>query len=426
MKCVFSVDLSLLREGNLMRKRKLSIRALFVAVLIVMLAAPACLGIPIRPEVLSRVAERSTSQAKAEGSATPQPEAKSNDIAQAQAEGAAAAQARSAPALSQPPTSARRTDLESGTIVNVARAVRPAVVNITTQQIAYDFYLRPIPEEGGTGSGVIFDKRGFILTNNHVVEDARGLKVTLPDGRTFDGKIVGTDPRSDIAVVRIDAQDLPIAELGNSDDLEIGETVVAIGNALALPGGPTVTAGIVGALGRTIRESSGAALYDLIQTDAAINPGNSGGPLVNLQGKVVGINTAIAANAPGGGIGFAIAITSARPIAEQLMAQGRVIRPWLGVVLQPVTPSLAARYNLSVKNGALIYQLQRNTPAARAGLRRGDIIVRFGNDDIQDDFSFLKALSKHRIGETVPVTVVRDSDRATINVTLEEMPANAQ
>ncbi|MDA8189199.1 MAG: trypsin-like peptidase domain-containing protein, partial [Dehalococcoidales bacterium] len=188
-----------------MRKRRLSIRALFVAVLIVVLATPACLGIPIRPEVLSRVAERSTSQAKSEGSATPQPEAKSNDTAQAQAEGAAAAQARSAPALSQPPTSARRTDLESGAIVNVARAVRPAVVNITTQQIAYDFYLRPIPEEGGTGSGVIFDKRGFILTNNHVVEDARGLKVTLPDGRTFDGKIVGTDPRSDIAVVKIDA-----------------------------------------------------------------------------------------------------------------------------------------------------------------------------------------------------------------------------
>ncbi len=273
---------------------------------------------------------------------------------------------------------------------------------------------------------MIFDKSGLILTNNHVVENAQGLKVTLPDGRSFDGKIVGTDPRSDLAVVKIQGNDLPTAELGDSNKLQIGETVVAIGNALALPGGPTVTSGIVGALGRTIRESNGAVLYDLIQTDAAINPGNSGGPLINLQGQVVGINTAIASDAPGGGIGFAISISSARPIAEQLISHGRVVRPWLGVTLQNITPGLAARYNLPVSKGAIVASVQRNTPAARAGIRQGDIIVKFGDDEIQDDVSLLRALSKRRVGETVPIIIVRGNEHLSVSITLEAMPANDQ
>ncbi|MBI2955414.1 MAG: trypsin-like peptidase domain-containing protein [Chloroflexi bacterium] len=337
-----------------------------------------------------------------------------------------AALARTLPSLEPPLPPARKDDTESGAITRVAQAVRPAVVNITTQQIAYDFYMRPVPEESGTGSGVIFDKDGYILTNNHVVENSQGLKVTLPDGRTSDGKIIGTDARSDLAVIKITGEDLPTAELGDSDALQIGETVIAIGNALSLSGGPTVTAGIVGALGRTIRESNGAVLYDLIQTDAAINPGNSGGPLIDLRGRVVGINTAIAASAPGGGIGFAIAINSARPIAKQLLAQGRVVRPWLGVTLQNITPGLAARYNLPVSKGALVYSFQRNTPAARAGLRRGDIIIRLGEDEVQDDASLLKAMSKRRIGETVTLVVVRDAQRISLDIILEEMPANAQ
>lgn len=329
--------------------------------------------------------------------------------------------ARGLPSLATPvPGSVQR---EATAIVRVAQLVRPAVVNITTQQIAYDWYLRPIPEDSGTGSGVIFDRSGLILTNNHVVEGAQGITVALPDGRTFEGQMVGTDPRSDLAVVKISAQDLPVAELGDSDALQIGEQVVAIGNALALPGGPTVTSGIVGALGRSIREENGAVLYDLIQTDAAINPGNSGGPLVNLEGQVVGINTAIA-NAPGGGIGFAIAINAARPIAEQLVTQGRVVRPWMGVTFQNVTPSLAARYGLGVQKGVLVWNVVRGTPAAKAGLRRGDIIVKFGNDEIDDDVAMLKSLARHKVGDRVTMVVARENQTLQIDIVLEEMPAS--
>lgn len=312
---------------------------------------------------------------------------------------------------------------ESTSIIRVAQLVRPAVVNITTQQIAYDWYLRPIPEESGAGSGVIFDHSGLILTNNHVVEGAQGITVALPDGRTFEGQVVGTDSTSDLAVVRINGQDLPAAQLGDSDALQIGEQVVAIGNALALPGGPTVTSGIVGALGRSIREPNGAVLYDLIQTDAAINPGNSGGPLVNLRGQVVGINTAIA-DAPGGGIGFAIAINAAKPIAEQLVSQGHVTRAWIGATFQNVTPGLAARYNLGVKKGVLVWSVVRNTPAAKAGLRRGDIIVQFGNSQIDDDVAMLKSLAASKVGDRVPIVIVREGKKLQIDIVLEEMPTS--
>lgn len=325
------------------------------------------------------------------------------------------------PARAQTATSASQAEAPS--IIRVAQIVRPAVVNITTQQLAYDWYLRPIPEASGSGSGVVFDASGLILTNNHVVERAQGTTVALPDGRTFEGQIVGTDVRSDLAVVKISGPNLPVAELGDSDALQVGEQVVAIGNALALPGGPTVTSGIVGALSRSIREENGVVLYDLIQTDAAINPGNSGGPLVNMRGQVIGINTAIA-NAPGGGIGFAIAINTARPIAQQLITQQRVIRPWMGVTFQSVTPGLAARYNLGVKKGVMITTIVRGTPAAKAGLRRGDIIVKFGDDQTDDDIAMLKSLNRHRVGETVSATVVREDNTIQIDITLEEMPAS--
>ncbi|MBI4318777.1 MAG: trypsin-like peptidase domain-containing protein [Chloroflexi bacterium] len=325
------------------------------------------------------------------------------------------------PSLTTPARPAPQIDQSAHPIVRVAQIVRPAVVNISTQQIGFDFNLRPVPEESGAGSGVIFDKSGYILTNNHVVEEAQGLKVTLPDGRIFDGAVLGADPRTDLAVVKIEGRDFPTAELGDSDVLQIGEPVVAIGNALALRGGPTVTSGIVGALGRTIREPNGAILYDLIQTDAAINPGNSGGPLVNLSGQIVGVNTAIA-NAPGGGIGFAIAINSARPIAQQLITQGRVVRPWLGISMLSITPSIAARNSLPVSSGVIVTQVQRDSPAARVGLRRLDMITRFDDEQIDDDASLLKALSKRSIGEVVPLTVIRDGNQIVVNITLEQMP----
>lgn len=307
------------------------------------------------------------------------------------------------------------------TVVDAAARTRPAVVNITSQVVTYDMFLRPTPEEAGVGSGVIFDPKGFILTNNHVVEGAQSLKVTLPDGRTFEGTIVGADERTDLAVVKIEGDNLPTAELGDSDRLQIGEQVVAIGNALALPGGPTVTAGVVGAIGRHIRTETGNILYDLIQTDAAINPGNSGGPLINLAGQVVGINTAIA-EAPGGGIGFAIAINGAKPIFADLMAYGRVRRPWLGVEFTSVTPSLAAAYNLPVNKGVIISGVVRGSPAAKAGLRVGDIIVGMDEEQIDDVVQLLKNIASRGLTSKVKLTIYRGQQRLTVDVTLEEMP----
>lgn len=263
-------------------------------------------------------------------------------------------------------------------IVDVAAVVRPAVVSITFQ-IAPSIFLQPVPQEGA-GSGVIFDAKGYILTNNHVVEGAQNIKVTLPDGRTFDGTTVGRDPVTDLAVVKIAGDNLPIASFGDSGKLRIGEWVVAIGNALALEGGPTVTQGVVGALGRSIQEENGNVLDDMIQTDAAINPGNSGGPLVNMAGEVVGINTVVASDAQN--IGFAISINTARPVMESILAQGRVIRPYMGVSTQTVTAAVASQYGLSVNQGALVTQVTRNAPAAQAGLRAGDVISRLDGTQI--------------------------------------------
>ncbi|MCL5961350.1 MAG: trypsin-like peptidase domain-containing protein [Chloroflexi bacterium] len=406
--------------------------AMGVAILLMALPSIACLGSSVAnsnaasQQALSR-SRQEQAQAQDQPTAAPTPKtiddppAKTDPVADKLPARTPTRTATAIPAPAPLPPNAAQS--ETMPIVRVAQVVRPAVVNITTQQLAYDWYMRPVPEQSGSGSGVIFDKSGLILTNNHVVEGAQGITVALPDGRTFDGQVVGTDARSDLAVVRINGQNLPVAELGDSDALQIGEQVVAIGNALALPGGPTVTSGIVGALSRSIREDNGAVLYDLIQTDAAINPGNSGGPLVNLRAQVIGINTAIA-NAPGGGIGFSIAINTAKPIAQQLVTQRRVIRPWLGVTFQNVTPSMAARYNLGVKKGVMVATIARGTPAAKAGLRRADIIVKFGEDPTDDDVAMLKALGKHRVGDTVPTVIVRDDKTLEISVTLEEMPAS--
>ncbi|MCL5075536.1 MAG: trypsin-like peptidase domain-containing protein [Chloroflexi bacterium] len=320
-----------------------------------------------------------------------------------------------------PTTVDQLTPAESLTLVQVVERVRPAVVNITTQQISYGDFFRPVPIEAGTGSGVIIDKEGHIITNNHVVEGAERLKITLPDERSFDGRIIGTDPLSDLAVVKINGTDLPTVELGDSAALRIGEPLVAIGNALALSGGPTVTSGVVSALGRSIRPDRGGVLYDLIQTDAAINPGNSGGPLVNMRAQVVGINTAIAA-APGGGIGFAIAINSAKPIVQELIALGKIIYSYMGIDFRAVTPALAARASLPVSRGAIVLRVGQNTPASEAGIRPGDIIVTIDDQEVKDDVTLLKAVRKHKPGETVQVTVVRDGDRRTFKVTLGERP----
>ncbi|MBI4636166.1 MAG: trypsin-like peptidase domain-containing protein [Candidatus Rokubacteria bacterium] len=295
--------------------------------------------------------------------------------------------------------------------------VLPAVVSITTRQIERDQFNRPVPTRG-LGSGIIVDRRGHILTNNHVVAGAAEIKVTLADERAFRATLVGADPFTDLAVLKIDGRGLPAVPLGDSRRLRVGETVVAIGSPLWIEGGPTVTAGVVSSLGRSMEEPGLPILHDLIQTDAAINPGNSGGPLVNLGGQVVGINTAIIPSAHG--IGFAISIDTARPVLRELITNGRIVRPSLGIVAVSVTPQVAYANELPMERGALVVRVEDGGPADAAGLKPGDVITAVAGKAVRDLHHFHEALVGHRIGETVAVTLWRDAATLTLNAVLEE------
>src|SRR6266516_3762618 len=255
-------------------------------------------------------------------------------------------------------------------IVNAVEKVSRSVVNIASVRTVHDQLFRVFPVEG-VGSGVIIDERCHVLTNNHVVDEAQKLKITLTDGSIFDGKVMGIDETTDLAVVKLDSTEtLPFAALGNSDDLKIGQIVIAIGNPFALTGGPTVTAGIVSSLNRKIQFEKG--VLELVQTDAAINPGNSGGPLINTKGEVVAINTA---KIPyGQGIGFAVPINIVKSILTDLVENGHVRRPWLGISTVKLNPRIASFYRLPIVHGALIVNVEPYSPADNAGLRRGDII----------------------------------------------------
>jgi len=274
-------------------------------------------------------------------------------------------------------------------------------------------------QEDGSGSGFIFDSRGYVATNDHVVREARNIRVTLPDGRSFaDAKVVGQDPRTDLAVLKIEGTNLPVARIGDSDQLRVGDWVVAIGNALGLEGGPTVTAGVVGALGRSIQERNGVVLEDLLQTDAAINPGNSGGPLVDPGGRVVGINTAI--DTRGQGIGFAISINGARAILEELIEKGRVVRGVMGVNVATLTPTSAGRLSLAQTQGAIIVNVQGGSPADRAGLRASDVISNVDGREVKTMRDLLRYLATRKPGDTVRLSVFRGREERTISITLEE------
>jgi S1-C subfamily serine protease len=315
---------------------------------------------------------------------------------------------------------------------NVAERVRPAVVQITNQQtVQIDRFGEPFTVPEGTGSGVIYDNQGHILTNNHVVAGAQELLVALPDGRSFPGQIVGTDPQTDLAVVRIQGDNLPTAPLGDSRRLQVGDWVVAIGNALGLPGGPTVTAGVVSALGRTVQQPGdqsgpGPYLFDLVQTDAAINPGNSGGPLMNLAGEVIGINTMVAARSNSGdfvqGIGFAIGVSTARPIADEIVATGRVAHPYIGIEYLPLNPVIAAEVGTSQRSGALIRRVVSNSPAARAGIRNGDIVVEAEGQPIEAESALAEVLKAKKPGDQLNLVILRGNQRSNVAVTLGERP----
>ena len=321
-------------------------------------------------------------------------------------------------------------------MASVVEAVKPAVVNISTVKTVrlrdpfFDdpffrrFFGEPfgIPRERrqtGLGSGVIVDPSGYILTNNHVIRGADEIKVTLFDKREFKGKVIGTDPKTDLAVVKIDAKDLPYIELGDSDKLKVGELVIAIGNPYGL--NQTVTMGIVSATGRA---NVGIADYeDFIQTDAAINPGNSGGALVNARGELVGINTAIFSTTGGyQGIGFAIPSNMAKVVMEQLIKNKKVIRGWLGVSIQALTPDMKKHFGLKEDRGVVINQIFENSPAEKAGLKEEDIILQYNGKDITDPTQLRNLVANTPPGKEVELKVFRDGKVFSVKVTIEELP----
>ena len=329
--------------------------------------------------------------------------------------------------------------------VEVAKKVQPSVVNVTTEKTitmkpwdryGEDFFKGSpfedffkgfgiTPREKGKeyrqkqrsgGSGVIVDKEGYILTNNHVVEGADKVKIRLNDGREFTATVKGQDSRTDLAVLQIKAKDLPVATLGDSDKLEVGEWAIAIGSPFGLE--HTVTVGVISAKGRT---GLGTGTYeDFIQTDASINPGNSGGPLINIDGEVVGINAMIIQ--PGTGIGFAIPINMAKQILNDLIKQGKVVRPWLGISVQDLTPEMAEQFQVKEKEGVLVAQIHPGTGAEKGGLTSGDIIKALDDKAIKNVNELIKEIQKKKVGQKVKLSVVRDGKPTTIEVTLSAMP----
>ncbi|MDP2856781.1 MAG: trypsin-like peptidase domain-containing protein [Bacillota bacterium] len=302
--------------------------------------------------------------------------------------------------------------------VAVAARLGPAVVGITNRLTSRDLFGRQTAREA-SGSGVIFAKNGYIVTNNHVVEGARELVVALGDGRTFPAVIVGTDKPTDLAVIKIETDGLPAAEFGNSDELRVGEFAVAIGNPVATEFQRSVTQGIISGLNRVLRV--GDESLTLIQTDAVINPGNSGGTLSNARGQVIGINTLKIDLPRVEGMGFAIPINTARPIIEALISTGRVQRAWIGVYL--IDKTNAAQFNLKVDHGAYIAELVPGGPAEKAGLKVADVIVAIGQANVVTVNDLKAALRKHKVGERVEVAVERGGNKVKVPVVLAEAPA---
>jgi serine protease Do len=297
--------------------------------------------------------------------------------------------------------------------------VAPAVVSIVTETVGYNWFWQAVPQTGA-GSGIIISPDGYIVTNNHVVEGAQKVTVTLSDGSAFAATIVGTDAQTDLAVVKINASNLSYLHfLSNSlEQLSVLDPVVAVGNALALPGGPTWTSGVISNLGRSIEENTGVVLNDIIQTDTAINAGNSGGPLLDTAGQVVGINVAIASNAEN--IGFAISTDTAIPVVQSLIAEGKVVRPWLGVAVTTVTSTIQQYYNLAVNAGVLITSVTSGGPADKAGLRAGDVITKIGNENISTAAELISAIKSHQIGDQVEIVYYRGNVQQVTTATLEE------
>jgi serine protease Do len=372
------------------------------------------------------------------------------------------AQAAAAPRQAVPANVPKEPESLQDAFIRIAKDVGPAVVSISTEQIErVRQYMRGIPRSPfmgedpfedlfrqfygdgqeqqfrrfGLGSGLIVDPEGYVLTNEHVVADAEKITVTLTDGREFTGTVKGRDPRTDLAVVKIDAKALPVVTLGDSTNLQAGQWVVALGNPLGLAGigptaqtfgsDPTVSVGVVSALHRQLPRTSryDRDYSDLIQTDATINPGNSGGPLVNLEGEIIGVNVAIITG-PGNAYGFAIPVNKAKGILDTLIQGKQVIYGWLGIQIQDITEDVAEYYGLPERKGVLVYQVLPDSPAANAGVRDGDIITAFDGQPILHSRELIDRVSATKAGREVKLEVLREGKRQTIDVKIGERPTD--
>ena len=328
--------------------------------------------------------------------------------------------------------SAEPLDDEEQNNISVYRKNIGSVVNVTSKAVAFDFFYGLVPQEG-QGSGFIIDKDGHVLTNYHVIADARTVEVTLHNRKKYRATVVGTDRSHDLAIIQIKAPDLQAMSLGDSRNLQVGQKVYAIGNPFGLSG--TLTSGIVSSI-RSVQEPDGVTIDEAIQTDAAINPGNSGGPLLNSHGEVIGINTMIASNVgQNAGIGFAIPVNTAKAVLNDLLTLGRVRRPALGVVTLPISPDIADELGLAADSGLLVIRVVQGGAAERAGLRGGseraylgnmpimvggDLIVAIDGQAVQDQQELSRVMNGHRAGDTVKITIYRGKRKMDLDVTLGE------
>ena len=305
-------------------------------------------------------------------------------------------------------------------VADLVEKVQPSVVSISVDILSKGLFRKYTNESSGTG--MIISPNGYIVTNHHVIVDASDIEVSLLDGRTFPARIIGKDSLTDLAILKVAVDDLPAIIFGNSTVLRPGDQVITIGNALNLKGGPSVTMGIISGLGRTVETDRGD-LYDMIQTDAAINRGNSGGPLLNMNGDVIGINTAVYGGAQS--MGFAISASIAQPIFKSLIEYGKVVRPLMGLRGTDVTQTLAHKYKLGVTEGVLVTYTSENGPAYRSGLRSGDVITAINSDKTKDMADFLTTLWSHKVGDKVKVAYISEQSQNVTEVTLIERPSDS-
>lgn len=314
------------------------------------------------------------------------------------------------------------TNIETS-ITGAVKKVGPAVVTVVGTIPGQMTFFGVTGDQTVSGTGFFISDQGYILTNNHVVEGTKEVNIVLSDGTQEKATLVGTDQYSDIAVLKADGKVPAVATLGNSDKLDPGESVIAIGSPLG-DFKNTVTVGVVSATGRSIDSGNGYTIENLIQTDAAINHGNSGGPLVNLAGDVIGVNTLIVRNTNNGdvaeGLGFAIPISTAQAVAQQIIQKGYFTRPYMGINFQPINPDIAARYNLPAQWGAYITDVQSGSPADKAGLQQNDIITKVGDITIDETHSYVNSLFNYKPGDTISLTVMRDGKETQLQVTLGE------